>query len=956
MNQRFTVSIAALSLLAAAGCGGGSPPPVTTPVTNPVPAITSLAPSSASAGSGAITVAVTGTGFISASTLEWNGVAVPTTYTSSTALSAALPAADIAAGQIAQVSVKNPAPGGGNSPITTFDVTSPTPQVSAISPDIIPQGSAATITVTGTGFEANSTGTWNGSARTTTFVSSTSLQVALTASDAQSSGSGQLAIINPGPDGSTTPAIGVPIVPPTPIISSVSPSSVLIDASANTPLAITIQGSQFAANATLTINGQSLAITSQSATSIRSAIPAAELSQAEQLPLVVTNPSIVSALSAPYVFYVEAVPTVSSITPASAPIGSSDQTIQVSGSGFLTASTVNWNGLPLATQLVNNAFPYGPTLNAILPAAYLSMPTIGAITVSSPENTAAVSQPQAFPTYLSLPTNTMIYNPKDGMLYASVPGYAGPGVGNSVVAINPANGVIAKTIPTGSEPDKLSISDDGTQLYVTLDGAAAVQKLDLTGATPGLQFSLGEYGVGQSYSFPITAADVAAVPGQPGSVVVLASNAYVTVYDAGVARQNQWALDGYFNQNYGEIAFGPSAATLYAATYSDGGGGLAELTLDSTGFTGSTLLSSPFFAYSSIQYDAGNLYFNDGTVLNATSGAQTGQFYTSGTNLAAGPAVSDSTLGKAWVIPQNPLTPGAANEILAFDETIFNQVGSIVVAGNSASGPSLNAIDLVRWGQNGLAFNTSNQIYILQSPVVKDLSQSPADLSVAIQAPSTAATGGSLTYSITVTNIGPNAAQGVSLSATLADSVAYQSTTASAGSCTGTNQVICTLGTLAGGATVNVQVVGTSLDPGSIESTAVVSSTSYDPAQSNNIVTATTTVSGTANAATPSMASVSPALILAGSSATTLTVNGTGFTSASTVSWNGNPLPTTYLSSTQLAASLAASYIGNLGWGQVAVSTPAPGGGQSSAKVVSVYQSVNVPAAGVLYEPFTRQL
>jgi hypothetical protein len=123
--------------------------------------------------------------------------------------------------------------------------------------------------------------------------------------------------------------------------------------------------------------------------------------------------------------------------------------------------------VPLATQY-GEARPGYPTLTATLPAAYLSMPTVGNVTVSSPENAAAVSQPQAFPTYLPLPTNTIVYNQRDGMLYASVPGYAGPGLGNSVAVINPSTGVIVKTIPVGSEPDKLSLSDTGTELYVSL--------------------------------------------------------------------------------------------------------------------------------------------------------------------------------------------------------------------------------------------------------------------------------------------------------------------------------------------------------------------------------------------------------------------------------------------------------------------------------------------------------
>ena len=143
---------------------------------------------------------------------------------------------------------------------------------------------------------------------------------------------------------------------------------------------------------------------------------------------------------------------------------------------------------------------------------------------------------------------------------------------------------------------------------------------------------------------------------------------------------------------------------------------------------------------------------------------------------AAGPIVSDSSLQKAWIIPETVLT-NDGNQVLAFNENTFIQAGSIIVNGTSTGGYGLNAVNLVRWGQNGLAFNTPTQIYVLQSPVVKDLSQSPADLAVTIQAQGTATTGASVTYSITVTNNGPNTAQGVSLSATLADSFSYQNAT-----------------------------------------------------------------------------------------------------------------------------------------------------------------------------------
>src|ERR1700760_4929552 len=60
---------------------------------------------------------------------------------------------------------------------------------------------------------------------------------------------------------------------------------------------------------------------------------------------------------------------------------------------------------------------------------------------------------------------------------------------------------------------------------------------------------------------------------------------------------------------------------------------------------------------------------------------------------------------------------------------------------------------------------------------------------------------------------------------------------------------------------------------------------------------------------TPSVRSVSPTSVVAGSSATTLTVTGTGFTSTSVVQVGGVPEPTTFVSSTQLTAVVPTSQL-----------------------------------------------
>ena len=104
---------------------------------NPVPATTGLSPATATAGGPGFTLTVTGTNFISGSVVRWNGADRATTFVSATRLTAAIPAADIATAGTAQVTVGNPAPGGGTSNPQTFSIgitnTNPVPTTEGVS-------------------------------------------------------------------------------------------------------------------------------------------------------------------------------------------------------------------------------------------------------------------------------------------------------------------------------------------------------------------------------------------------------------------------------------------------------------------------------------------------------------------------------------------------------------------------------------------------------------------------------------------------------------------------------------------------------------------------------------------------------------------------------------------------------------------------------------------------------
>jgi hypothetical protein len=73
-----------------------------------------------------------------------------------------------------------------------------------------------------------------------------------------------------------------------------------------------------------------------------------------------------------------------------------------------------------------------------------------------------------------------------------------------------------------------------------------------------------------------------------------------------------------------------------------------------------------------------------------------------------------------------------------------------------------------------------------------------------------------------------------------------------------------------------------------------------------------------------------PGAVTPGSAGFTLTANGTGFVSGSTVYWNGSARATTYVNASQLTASILATDVASAGTALVTVSSPTPGGGLSN--------------------------
>lgn len=91
-----------------------------------------------------------------------------------------------------------------------------------------------------------------------------------------------------------------------------------------------------------------------------------------------------------------------------------------------------------------------------------------------------------------------------------------------------------------------------------------------------------------------------------------------------------------------------------------------------------------------------------------------------------------------------------------------------------------------------------------------------------------------------------------------------------------------------------------------------------------------------ANNASPSISSLSPSSTSAGGEDLQILVKGSGFATSSVVELDNTPLATSYLSGSQLVAVIPAADTAAKGTSQVAVTTPAPGGGLSKTLMFTV--------------------
>jgi trimeric autotransporter adhesin len=395
-----TVQTANVSLFNLGPGGGASP--TSLPFTIVPPAITSLSASTTSSNStpscsaSGFTLTVTGTNFVSASLVNWNGSARATTFVSPTQLTALISAPDIASAGPANVTVTNFAVTSNSVPFTVSAPSGslPVPAITSLSPSTATAGDVGfTLSVTGSNFVPCSIVQWNGAMRLTTYVSSTQLQAAILATDIASVGAIPVTVFNPSPGGGTSNAISFSIVAP--VISSISPTSTAF--CAPTGLTLTVNGTGFVNGLVVNWNGSPRVTTFVNSTELQAAITAADTAFSGTAAVTVSN----SATTSNSMTFSMTTPTTNlpapvitaPLSPSSAAVGGPAFTLTVNGTAgtLLPCSVVQWNASSRTTTFVATT-----GIQAMIPATDISAIGTDQVTVVTPAPGGGTSNALSF--------------------------------------------------------------------------------------------------------------------------------------------------------------------------------------------------------------------------------------------------------------------------------------------------------------------------------------------------------------------------------------------------------------------------------------------------------------------------------------------------------------------------------------------------------------------------------
>jgi hypothetical protein len=413
---------------------------------------------------------VNGSNFSDICTIQWNGAAVPTTYVSSTQLTAQIPASLITSPGTVAITVVTPDGASSNSLSLAIEHYS----ISSISPAQATAGDAGfTLTIGGSGFVPGSTVNFGSTVVKASQVTPTLVTAAVSASLVATDGSIPVSVSSP--TGTVSNSL-VFTVSPAFRIDKLSPGSVLVGGPSFT---LAISGAGFVSGTTANVGGSNFPTILVDASDILVDIPAALIANTGSLAVSVSRPGLPTSNS--LTLTVNGTPAITTLAPSSVVAQGPSFTLTVTGSSFSAGATVRWNAHQLTTALIGST-----QLTAAVPATLIATAGTALIDVWAGGSTISNATlfritPALAPTLSSITPATFTVGAAAVSMTLSGTGFQA----GCVVVFTPPSATPVTVTPDSCTPNQAVVTLPPTLLGVP--GSGEIQVSNPSGlTTPGI--------------------------------------------------------------------------------------------------------------------------------------------------------------------------------------------------------------------------------------------------------------------------------------------------------------------------------------------------------------------------------------------------------------------------------------------------------------------------------------
>jgi hypothetical protein len=233
----------------------------------------------------------------------------------------------------------------------TIQAQNSAPTIYSVEPSFVTVGSEGfNIVVTGAGFTENSVIVFNGTAKTTVYLSETNLLAALSESDVSQVGTFGVSVLNP--DNQETEQLSFIVGYPTPTINGISPSRV---SKGSSEFILTVSGSDFSTTSVVLLNGLARTTYYENSSTLKAIIESSDVVEVAFLNISVYTPDPGGGTTETVGLYVEnPQPILNFITPSEVKVGTDGLTITVFGNNFQSNSVVTVDGSMRTTYFINS--------------------------------------------------------------------------------------------------------------------------------------------------------------------------------------------------------------------------------------------------------------------------------------------------------------------------------------------------------------------------------------------------------------------------------------------------------------------------------------------------------------------------------------------------------------------------------------------------------------------------